>query len=331
MKRQYNKSKNTVWKEMTALLLSFIQNLLNHPNVDEATGLIKEQAQLIYYKFNKREMKSLEYETQQLERTVNRSQRILNKLENKVERIKRWIKVGGEFTHSNFFTVFYKMSPVHQMNFVVAGFFLCVMLVTGTTNVFSISMGSGNPVFIETPIFAWLISMLFPAGTFTLKYFRESLESELIKQTFTQVVYACAFFSILFWGHQFSINFPGLSGGVDLDAMLESAGTGPMMVKAQLLAEFMVSLSLYFYLTDIFYLYLPDSKTKSPELLQCEKDLMEYAQIHNKLLQDMNEKQSLLEQLRDDCQAFVNLAVAKFLSLRIQQSNASLKKSLNEI
>lgn len=328
MKNINANSKKTIEKEMIALVLSFIQNLLSFPNVEQAKNLLREQAQLIYNKFFKREMKCLESEIEQLENRVEKSEKILKKLEKKAEKIRKRMRVGGQFLNKQFFSVFLEWSPKNQLSFILTASFMFIMLATGTINVYTNIMSSGNPLFLETPFFAVLISMLFPAGTFSLKYLRESIENEGLKKFFTQSVYILTFFSILFWGHQFSLNFTGLSAGIDLDSLSKSMGTGHLMIEAQLLAEFMVSVSSYFALIDNFNLYLPDSKDNDPESLHCEKVRDEHFQTHEKLLQELNEKTGRLEQLKDDCQAFVNLAIAKFLSLRIHHDKTSLNNSL---
>ncbi|MCB1935511.1 MAG: hypothetical protein KDF59_06180 [Nitrosomonas sp.] len=164
----------------------------------------------------------------------------------------------------------------------------------GASNVFSIIMSSGNPVFLDEPRLAWMLSGLLPLGAFALEFFKRHLQSDRSKRIYTITIFALSAILLLVWVVLFALVFgsPG-DDSLDFDKLLKPAGEdhlGQAFTMVQLLAELMVGAALFTSGADLFAKHSPTRLVESPDytdavalLNQMKKDYAPIAaNIHHK-------------------------------------------------
>ncbi len=308
----------------------FINSLLSQSNFEQSRDSVVEQAGLEFDGVHAEEFERLKLQVKTLDARHQRSSNILEKLEDKIENVKSKIR-GVVLKGKGNKTPFSDWSLRDQFSGLLFSFSALVILGTGGANIYSNIMASGNLVFIENPFLAVLLSALFPAGTFSLKSFRDTLEEDRSRKRYTQFIFIGAITALLFWVFQFAIHFPGITSEINLDNLGESDGSGSVMVAAQLLAELLVSVSLYFAATDISVRYAPDPRVPNPEHIAIQDDLQNHRHEHDLLSKELGSMRGRLKQLESKREAFTNKVVSKYTSLRIQYDSSSLNSKLHSL
>lgn len=308
----------------------FIRSILNQSNSENTEKLLTEQASLEFESVYGVEIEKLQLEIQNLEDRFKKSANELNKLEAKKEKIRPYKRTEAP-KGKNYKTPFSEWSSKDQVSFLLSLGFMLILLGTGTGNVYANILSSGNPVFIENHFLALLLSALFPASTFTLKFLRDLMEEDRSQKAYTLFIYTLTVASIFHWAYQFSIYFPGMSNEIDLDSLGETSGSGSIMVQAQLLSELLVSVSLYISASDISGRYFPDCRVRNPEHIEILDVLKTHLDEHDKLCTERNDKRGRWTELNARRLAYINKVLAKYMSLKARQSKASLNSELNSL
>ena len=309
-------------------ITGFINSLLCQSNFEQSRDSLVEQAGLEFDSIHAQESECLEHQIKTLDIRHQRSSTILEKLENKIQKIKSRVRGCSPKGKGNK-TSFSDWSFRDQSSFVLTIGSMLTLLGTGAANVYSNIISSGNPVFIERPILAVLLSALFPAGAFSLKFLRDILEEDRSRKRYTKSIFTATIVSLLLWVFQFAIHFPGITAEIDWDNLGESSGSGSVMVASQLIAELLVSVTLYLAATDISYRYGPDPLIPNPEHIALQDELQNHRHEHELLSKELGSKRGQLKQLESRRQSYTNKVVSKYMSLRIQYDSSSLNSKLH--
>ena len=307
---------------------AYIKSLLNHPNAEKALGNISEQAGLNFDSRNKVEIEILELQVKDLELQYQQSFVDLKKFQIKKTKFRPYIRSKTDKSKV-IKTPFNSWSTGDQCSFLIFTCATVVMFATGFANVFSNIMSTGNPVFLERPHLALLLSFLFPAGAFSLKSFRDTLEEDFSRLRYTRFIYIATFSSIAFWIFQFSLHFPGIASDFDLDNLDVPGESNSIMVLAQLIAEFFVSVTLHFTAADIPYDYSRPVRIPNPQHIEIVDILKNHRHEHEQLTKELGEKRGRLKELNAMRQAFIKDLVGKFTNQRIRFDNSLLNSELD--
>lgn len=147
-----------------------------------------------------------------------------------------------------------------------------LVLAMGASNVFSIIMASGTPIFLEQPELAWMLSGLMPLGAFALEFFKRHLQSNEAQRVYTISIFGLAAFLLLDWVVLFALLFgsPG-DTALDIDALLKPAGEdylGTAFTMVQLLAELLVGAALFTSAGDLFAKHSPTKLIPNPDYVE---------------------------------------------------------------
>jgi len=193
------------------------------------------------------------------------------------------------------------------------GFLIAASL--GAGNVYANLMSSGNPVFIEAPWLAFALSMLLPIGSMSIKYATQFFEFDHTRRWFALFIYMLTLVVLLIWSVLFAQNFPGVSGGIGLSAMLDSGSSGPWLVWAQLAAELLAGSALFLGAESIYLKYSPTYYVENIHYLDLEKRLKAHREEMDVLTDQRGEAMGRLETVRAQRQVEINYRVAEFLAL----------------
>lgn len=115
----------------------------------------------------------------------------------------------------------------------------------GAANLFAGMQSSGLPLMTENVWLCLGLSCLMPLSSLSLKAIGTTfLDSDHARKQYFRGLLAFLILALIAWTILFSINFPGLSGGVDLDAMLSMSSFGSPLVWCQLVVELLAGTSL---------------------------------------------------------------------------------------
>ena len=185
--------------------------------------------------------------------------------------------------------------------------FLLAAMGMGAANVYANLMASGEPVFIEQPWLAVFLSGLVPAGATALKFISGFFDYARTKKRYALSIYVVTALVLLIWSVSFSLNFTGVTGGMDWDAFgQDDGGKGPFLVWIQIVAEILVAAALFLAAEDIYLKYAPDSYIENLDYLNSAKALKAHSAEHDALRDTRNANHARIAQLTAARQAFIN-------------------------
>ena len=193
------------------------------------------------------------------------------------------------------------------------------MLFVGTANVFS-NLQASVPLFIEKPILAWLISLLMPLGSLTVKLVSSLFVTYRGKKRFACVIYGLSAVTLLAWTVAFSLNFSGVSSGIDWDAIGESDNKGSLLVWLQLTAEIMIAAALFLAADQIFQKHNPDTLIDNKAYERICILLAEHKASHQTLHEERCRIHGRLAELNAERTMLINERLVEYAALRGRHS-----------
>lgn len=309
------------WQRMD----SYIRSHLSHSIVKEACKWVEAQATFVIDSLLGGEIKRLELTLEAKQESSLESKSDLSKLKAQRDNTQKLVKVAPSKAKLNK-DESQKMQMMEIVSFYVLILFLIVLLFTAGSNVYSSLMGSGNPVFIEHPELAILISFLFPCSVFSVKFFKSCFLQAKSKRAFDKVVYSLSTFAIFNWIFWLSIVYgSGASTGIDLENLDGNTGYESVLMFSQLVCELLVSTSLFLAASHIYERHSPGTYFINHERLDVDKEFELKTQTNGTLSEEVFAIEEQLTELKNIRQAFINDQVAKFLSLRGRLDSGSHK------
>lgn len=288
-------------------------------NCDKTEGqeLLNEQSGLEFDRANGKPIERLELEIIELKDRYTDSNKIRAKLEEKVRNTAPTIKsslVHGEGSDKR--VPFAKWELRDQIIVVSGLIFALALILAGMATIRTTILASGIPVFIDQPWLANFFVLLLPAGSFAIKFYRDTLENDFTRKIYTNSIFGVSLLSLLSWIVLFSLNFHGVSAELNLDSFDGSGNLGTWFTGCQILGEMTVSGSLFILISDTVSKYSPNVYVENPELIRARKVLHDHIKEHEVLRDQFAEKLGSLKELRSGRQAYKNEQLARFLSER---------------
>ena len=305
------------WEKMCAEVLIFIRRILTHPDKKEAKKLVIEQANLVWKKFFGAALEQAELDVKAMESVYAESCDIRNSLMKQLSKTKPYIpaaKVFGE--GDNNYIPFSKWLAIDKVILILSVSAASVVLTMGAANVYANILGSGNPIFIERPALAFVISLLLPASSLAMEFVSGRLESDRSKAIYNKSIYALMVLTLLAWTVLFSLNFHGLSPTINLESLGKSNPASSALTWIQLLAEMLVGFVFCHEASDTCRKYAPNAYKRNPEFIEAESALKVHAQSNDALKDKLILPRGIVMKLSSSCQLFTNEMLALYLSMR---------------
>lgn len=190
------------------------------------------------------------------------------------------------------------------------------VLLMGASNVFSIIMSSGAPIFLEEPRLAWMLSGLLPLGAFSLEFFKRHLQSDRGKRFYTITIFALSAILLLAWVVLFALVFgsPG-DDALDFDKLLKPAGEdhlGKAFTMVQLLAELMVGAALFTSGADLFAKHSPTRLVTSPDYEDAVAVLSAMQKDYAPIGANIHQKKARLDVLEQGASLYASERVVEY-------------------
>lgn len=289
----------------------YIRKLATVPDRKLAAELVSEQAGLEFDAGDGKDIPHLEADKEELDARYMASRKQLEQIESKRKHTRRYIKRQGD-EHKPFLTWALK----DQFATVLLWSSVLLMMGMGGANTFANLMASGEPVFLDRPWLAVTLSALVPCGSVAIKFISHFFDHAATKKRYALGVYVLTIIVIIAWCVNFSINFTGVTGGLDWDSLSESdGGKGPLMVFLQIACEILIASSLFLALEEVGLQYDPPAYVINPEYVEVEKAWREHKSGHDELGQQRNRVTSALTALKNARQQHVNHCLVDFHAL----------------
>lgn len=213
------------------------------------------------------------------------------------------------------------MGAYDQISLVFLFFALPSSLVMGTANVYSNLLVSGEAVFIEQPYLAVFIAMLMPAGSTAIKFISNFFEYQSTKKRYALLIYSLTGIVLFIWSYLFSMSFTGVASDIDWESLGEVQNQNDSFLDwMQLVAEILVSASLFLAAEEIYLKYSPNLFTESVEHINAKKALDAHTQTYEKLRDARNQNIADIAVLTAARGAFINKNIAEFMAMRARMS-----------
>lgn len=294
-----------------AINQEFIQAALSLPDQQEALQMIEEQAALAYDAQYGGQISALESEAFSLTGSIERKQAALTELERQLYATNPTIK-AIHIRQSNVQTapalrwfIWGKDLALSLILLMAAG----LVLIMGASNIYTVILSSGNPVFLNEPHLAMMLAVLLPIGSFALKFAANYLPHDKAKKRFGVAIFMLTAFALSAWTVLFGLTFGSAAGGIDWDTLGESNTLrDDLFTIVQILSEMLTGTALLMVFSDVLATYLPSTLAPNPAY----EELKQMSDVQRlSLKSDMSElktKQEALAHLKAKRQITINQA-----------------------
>ena len=201
--------------------------------------------------------------------------------------------------------------------FILIGGLSLLAAVMGAANVYTGLMASGQPVFIDAPYLAVFISMLVPAGSACIKFVSNFFDYAGSKKRYALCVYLAAGLALFAWTIVFAMNFSGVAGDIDWNALMEPGGKGGgLLVWLQLVAEMLVAAALFLAAEGIYFKYSPHAYRENLEYINLGKALKTHKEGHEALSAMRAKTHARITELENARDVFVRAQLVAFQAMR---------------
>ena len=313
-KAKPNKKKDS---DITATLRetgqAFARKLVASPETKKAIKLIEEQAGLAFDQEMGGELHELEARVSETEEVCNRSLKALFALEDQKQKTRSHIKIGATAENS---TSFGNWQTKDKNVFLLSLCLTTIILCTGAANLYANFMSSGEPVFLESPWIAILLSVLLPCASVSLKFIGDYLESDAARSLYIRLVFVLTGIVVLAWTLLFAMNFHGVSSGFDLENLEGTSSTSIWLTWTQILAEMLCAAILFHVAWDIYGRYMPGASMPNPEIERLSSQILKQTKLVEADRVLRNQTRDRLTRLQSMRAANINEQIASFHALR---------------
>lgn len=280
-----------------------------------STKLIEEQAGLAFDMIRGEEIAFLEAEIDNQESSVKRSRQAIDEQEKGLFATSPTIKaahIRNESTHSKslFQFLIWSKDFTIGLSCLICGLIVVLM---GASNVYSIIMASGTPVFLDDPRLAMMLSGLLPIGSIALKFFSATIQSDKFKKRYTTALYGAAAISLIAWIVLFGMTFGSAASGFDWDSLGEdNTGKDATFTVVQLLTEMLVGATLFQVAGDIWSTYAPTTMIANPAYAERKRNLELLRGDHDELRKTYTQNTARLSMLMAARKAYINSQILHY-------------------
>lgn len=193
--------------------------------------------------------------------------------------------------------------------------FLVLSCAMGMANVYA-NLVASNPVFIESPWLAIMISSLLPIASVSIKFVTNFMAFDRSRKRYALFIYVATGVALLCWAVLFGLNNTGVASTVNWDSFDDSTDLGSAFVWAQLMVEVLSASALFLAAEDIYMRYSPDVYLENPEYVEIEKLMKDHLAVHEGMREQRGTLHGHLVKLTADRNAFVNEKIVEYISLR---------------
>lgn len=314
----YRERDQQIQAELAATRLAYINAEVANPNVKEAEKNVAIHAENDFGKHYAGEMEASSQECDALEEKLRGPAERLAENKKQERNTKSYSRVADLKGVTGNEPIPYKEWTLKdQMNFPLAIGLMILVLAAGSSNVYAAIMMRGEPVFIEHPILAVLLSFLLPCGSAAIHFLGEFLDSDRSRHRYTISLLSLTAVSMLAWVYLFSRNFQiGAPNNIFDTLAQDSDPTAVWFTASQLGSEMLAGSCLFLGATHIYSRYSGDIITNNPEsdylTLERRTHESEYEALHNRRIAALGR----LMQLKAMKQAHIAEAVALFHTMR---------------
>ncbi|MEW8626263.1 MAG: hypothetical protein AB2551_10965 [Candidatus Thiodiazotropha sp.] len=315
-----DKSVNTPVSSMS----SFSRKLAAHPDAKQASALVEQQAGLEFDQQQGAELEQAKLALTELDTRWKASSATMEELEKKKAGTKRYIKTGA--LHSGKEVDMVRWSDWRTKDQLLLVFTVSLLVLAsfmGAGNVYTNLMSSGNPVFLDDPWLAVMLSTLLPIGSAAIKFVTNFMNYGSSRRRYAISVYVLTLIALVIWSVLFAQNFTGVSGDIDWNSLGTSNDNGSALVWAQLVVEMLAASALFLAAEDIYIRYSPDMFIENPEYIEVVKAIEAHLPAHEKLRQQRASTHGRVVELSASRHSTINRAVADYLAMRSRYTAAN--------
>lgn len=303
-------------KPLELVSSQFSRRLIHHPDREAASALIVEQANFEAEQKFGAELAKLKLDIEDIDTDYKYSWETLYGLQEKKKLTSQYIKSGALMSGSDKEVIRWGDWRVKdRILLCVLIFFLIISCAMGMGNVYA-NLVASNPVFIESPWLAVMISSLLPIASVSIKFVTNFMAFDRSRKRYALFIYIATGIAFLCWAVLFGLNNTGVASTVNWDSFGETTNLGSAFVWAQLMVEVLAASALFLAAEDIYMRYSPDVYLENPEYVEIEKLLKDHLAVHEGMREQRGTLHGQLVKLTADRNAFVNERIVEYISLR---------------
>lgn len=293
-------------KSPDSSLAVVIRHLLLHPNSREAMQLVERQARLEFDRDTVGLAHQLRVEEVHLNADLQQSDERLAHLRGRLRETKEFDRVAPDAAIS------FRQWPLKDRALFIVAILLSVTVVSmGAANVYANLVGSGLPVFVDTPALALLLTAIVPSSAFVLHSAYRFLQNERSRTIYARMMFGTTAVLILAWTLSFADQFANVSNSISFDLEGNSHG-GSLFVWLQLASEISLGSALGLIADDIATKHTPGRYQRTAEYQEVESALKTQEAAHNRLRNQYVTVARKIRETESARDAAANLAVAEF-------------------
>lgn len=243
----------------------FYQNIHHYPDVKKAAGFVQDYAfneATVEYGYELTEAKEKLEEVSLYCDPLEQEIAALKAKKAKIPTLVRSAETEDGETKGK---PFREWSGRHKILCCLCALLMVISMVVGLTNSAIVLLASGEPVFLEAPYRAWLIGLIVPMAGAAIKLPTSFIETEAIRKRYALTIIMTAAISLGVWAFFYAAEYKGLTGGLDMQSLLEADNKSSYLVFFQLLAEVFASAAFALCVEHIYRLHYPDLFQSNPE------------------------------------------------------------------
>lgn len=298
--------------------LAFIRPLLTHPDIKEATKLVKEHAGQEFDRAYAAEMEAVTLDCGEWDERADASRDELHDLEQQKKATNTHIKVsmlrgGGQQEKISFRQWDLKDQLVFPLTLVLMVLVLCA----GAANVYSAIMAEAQPAFLEQPFLAIFLACLLPAGSVAIHSLGDLLPSDRSRERFMRAILFLTALFLFSWAILFGFNFQIGDDAIDFESLGEDTDhIATAFTIVQLLAEMLCGTSLFLITGHIHSRYHGETTIHNPAFMTLREHISDLRPIRELDHKRRKEARGRLMQLRAMREAHITEQVALYVSMR---------------
>ncbi len=319
---QETKKKTTAAKAPTGID-AFMNNMQGHPDIQAATAIVSEQAEHVHDAQHGWEIEQLNRTLPSLDADYKTSDTAIKALKKTLDNTEPYIKAPADEDGVQHNKTFWEWSFKDKLMMLVTTLALIAALCMGAANVYANLIASGVGIFLTKPYLAIAISLLLPIAATAIKNLSHYIHNPLYRRWYGLGIYTLTLVLLVVWAVYFAQSFSGVSGGFDVNALLEESSSddsGTALVWSQLMLELLMGSALFLTIEEIASKYAPESFLPNMAHFEAQKAYLTALAAHKKIEEDYAGKHGRLVQLYAEQQKYINETVAKFVAIKSRRA-----------
>lgn len=314
----YRERDQRIRENLRASGLLFIRTLLTHPKLKEARKRVEFHADQEFDRAYAQEIHAATLHCEEMDERIARLTQELREKESQERQTRSHLKVAEVRSSAKPQDIpYWDWTLKDKIVFLLTVLLMILVLGAGSANVFSAIMMGGQPVFLERPILAVVLSFLLPAGSAAIHVLGDLLERDRSRHRYTLVLLGMTAVTLFAWAILFAKNFQIGATDIDWNALgQESSPEASAFTFVQLLAEMLCGSCLFLGATHIHSRYSGDGIVRNPERDYLAHERKTFQTEYDALHDRRRGLRGRLMQLRAVRQSHIAEQTALFMALR---------------